>query len=267
MTGRLDGKVAIVTGGGSMGPGWGNGKAAAVLFAREGARVLVVDNRTEAAEEAAAIVTGEGGTAVPVTADVSREADVARLVADCIGRWGRVDILHNNVGIVVPGGPEDVKLEDWARGHDVNVTSILLTCRHALPHMKAQRTGVILNVSSIASLRWLGAPYISYNATKTAINGMTRAIAAQYGPDGIRCNSILPGLMRTPLVEGAVFKSLTGSDPDAFFAARAGVVPLRRWGDAWDVAEAALFLASDAARYITGTELVVDGGVTIQAGV
>ncbi|MGE0253280.1 MAG: SDR family NAD(P)-dependent oxidoreductase [Alphaproteobacteria bacterium] len=267
MTGRLDGKVAIVTGGGSIGPGWGNGKATAVTFAREGARVLVVDNRAEAAAETVALIEAEKGTAAACAADVSRDKDVARMVAECVERWGRVDILHNNVGIVVGGGPEEVSDEAWSRGHEVNVTSVMLACRHVLPHMKRQRTGVILNVSSIASQRWLGAAYISYNATKGALNAMTRALAAQYGPDGIRCNSILPGLMRTPLVEGAVFQSLAGNDPDAFFAERARIVPLRRFGDGWDTANAALFLASDEARYITGIELLVDGGVTIQAGV
>ena len=262
---RLRDKVVIVTGAGSAGEGWGNGKAASVLFAREGAAVVAVDIRPEAAEETAAIIADEGGECVVIEADVTRSADVERMVEESVDRFGRVDVLHNNVGIIEGGGPVEASEESWDRVHDVNLKSVYLTCKATIPRMAAQGGGVIVNVSSISGIRWMGIPYISYATTKAALNQLSRVVAVQHGKDNIRCNSVLPGLMLTPLVE-SILDAYPG-DRDSYFAERNAAIPLGRFGDAWDVARAALFLASDEAKYITGVELVVDGGVTLQTGI
>ncbi len=261
MADRLKDKVAIVTGAGSSGPGWGNGKAAAVLYAREGANVLAVDINPEAAAETAQIIADEGGVCETFAADVSDTQAVAAMADACADRFGRVDVLHNNVGIVEPGGPEEIDEAAWDRLIDINVKSMYLTCRHVLPHMARQKSGAIVNISSIASFYSLGYPCVSYSASKGAINAMTRNIALQYAKQGIRCNSVLPGLMDTPLIRGAVAAAY--DDVDAMIAKRDAQCPMGFMGDAWDTARAALFLASDDARYITGVELVVDGGVTL----
>ena len=272
MTGRLAGKIAVVTGAGSVGPGWGNGKATAVLYAREGAHVVAVDRDKAAARETAAIVLSEGGTCSVMRADVSDETGAADLVQDVLDRHKRIDVLHNNVGITVTGGPEDLRLEDWDRALKVNLTSVFLLCRAVLPAMAERRSGSIVNVSSISSLRWLrGLSYISYPVSKAALNAFTRVVAAQYGPQGIRCNAILPGFIMTPMVERSVLSATaaSGAEPlslDDYAARRAANIPLGFWGDAWDVARAALFLASDESKYITGVELVVDGGATLLTG-
>ena len=261
MAARLEDKVAIVTGAGSSGPGWGNGKACAVLFAREGARVLAVDIDADAAAETARLIEGEGGTCKTHLCDVSSPAAVADMVEACVAAFGRIDVLHNNVGIVEPGGPEDIGDNAWDRLIDVNVKSMYLTCRHVLPHMVRQGAGAIVNVSSIASFFSLGYPCVSYAASKGAVNALTRNVASQYAKQGIRCNAILPGLMDTPLIRGAVAAAY--DDVDAMIARRNALCPMGFMGDAWDTARAALFLASDEARYITGIELVVDGGLTL----
>tara|TARA_B100000315_G_C14436677_1_gene522750 strand:+ start:52 stop:843 length:792 start_codon:yes stop_codon:yes gene_type:complete len=261
MTGRLNDKVALVTGAGSIAPGWGNGKATAVLFAREGAKVLLVDINADAAGETKAIIDGEGGEAIVCVADVADEAACAAMVQACLDAYGRIDVLHNNVGIVEPGGPEQIAEANWDRLIDINVKSMYLTCRAALPHMVARGGGAIVNLSSIASFYSLGYPCVSYAASKGAINALTRNIAVQYAPKGIRCNAILPGLMNTPLVMASVAQAY--DDVDKIVAERDALCPLGHMGDAWDTAHAALFLASDDARYITGIELVVDGGITL----
>lgn len=272
MPGRLADKVAVVTGGGSREAGWANGKATAVLFAREGAEVIVVDRDAAAAEATVAAIAAEGGRASAHLADVADEASVGALFAAVMDRHGRVDVLHNSVGITVTGGPEDLALDDWDRALRVNLTSAFLTTRAALPHMAAAGRGAIVNVSSISSLRWLrGLSYISYPTSKAALNAFTRVVAAQYGPKGVRCNAVLPGFIMTPMVERTVLSAAGGPggeapDIEAYAAARAASIPLGYWGDAWDVAQAALYLASDEARYVTGIELVVDGGATVLAG-
>ncbi len=261
MPGRLDGKVALVTGAGSIGPGWGNGKASAVLFAREGAKVLAVDINLDAAREARQLIAAEGGTCEAIACDVSQNDQVAATVAACIERFGRIDILHNNVGIVALGGPVEASEESWDRVNAVNVKSMFLTCKHAIPHMQRQGGGAIVNIASIAGIRWLGVPYISYSATKAAIIQFTRAVALQYARTGIRANAILPGLMNTPMVHASIVEAY-GNTSDDMVRARDAQCPMGHMGDAWDVAYAALFLASDEAKYITGTELIVDGGLT-----
>jgi NAD(P)-dependent dehydrogenase (short-subunit alcohol dehydrogenase family) len=261
---RLKDKVAIITGAGSIGPGWGNGKAAAVAMAREGAKIFAIDLNPDAAVETKGIIEGEGGTCATFTADVSSSGDVADAVEACISAFGRIDILHNNVGIVEPGGPVEIGENAWDRLIDINVKSIYLMCRHVLPLMEAQGGGAIVNVSSIASFFSLGYPCVSYSASKGAINAMNRNIAIQYAGKGIRCNAILPGLMDTPLIRGAVADAY--DDIDAMLKKRDAQCPMGFMGDAWDTANAAVFLASDEARYITGIELVVDGGLTVANG-
>jgi NAD(P)-dependent dehydrogenase (short-subunit alcohol dehydrogenase family) len=264
--GRLTGKVAIVTGAGSAGLEWGIGKAVATLFAREGASVVALDRSEDAAFETAKIIQNEGGICEAVVADVTRQADVKDVVEACINQFGKIDILHNNVGILAPGGPEEVKDEDWDRVFAVNVTSLLYTCRAVLPHMAARRSGSIINVSSIASQRHLGIDYIAYPSSKAAVNQFSRALAVQYGPAGIRCNTILPGFIRTPMVKQQVLRALGAEADDGalkrYYDRREASIPLRRMGEAWDIAYAALYLASDESSYVTGLELVVDGGVT-----
>lgn len=259
---RLKDKVAIVTGAGAIGPGWGNGKATAVHFAREGARVFSVDINLEAAEETKGIIDGEGGECTVHRADVSSAGEVKVFVDRCLEVYGRVDVLHNNVGILEVGGPVETSEQSWERVLDVNLKSMFLTCKHVIPHMERQGGGAIVNISSIAGIRWLGVPYISYAATKGAIRQFTQSIAIQYAKQNIRANTVLPGLMNTPLVAKMLSDYYSDGDVEEMIRIRDAQCPTGKMGDAWDVAYASLFLASDEARYITGTELVVDGGYT-----
>ena len=259
---RLKDKVAIVTGAGSVGPGWGNGKAAAVLFAREGARVFCVDLKRPAAEETAGIIAEEGGTAVVQETDVSKADQVEAMVAACLERFGRIDVLHNNVGIAEVGGPVELSEADWDRVMAVNLKSMFLTCKHVLPVMARQGGGAIVNISSVAGIRWTGVSYISYYASKGAVLPFTRAIALEYADKGIRANSVLPGLMDTPMIVEPLRDVYGDGDVEKMKQVRDAQCPMGRMGDAWDVAYASLFLASDEAKYVTGTELIVDGGLT-----
>ena len=262
MTGRLAGKVAIVTGAGSVGPGWGNGKAVAALFAREGARVLCVDRNPAAAAETESIIVGEGNVGAAHVADVSDAAAVEGLVARCLELYGRVDVLHNNVGILEVGGPVEASEESWDRVMAVNLKSMFLTCKHALPVMVRQGAGAIVNVASVAGIRWLGVPYISYHASKAGVLQFTKAVALEYADRGVRANAILPGLMNTPMIVEPLKDAYGEGGVETMVRERAKQCPMGRMGDAWDVAHAALFLASDEARYVTGADLVVDGGLT-----
>jgi NAD(P)-dependent dehydrogenase (short-subunit alcohol dehydrogenase family) len=257
MAGRLDGKVAMVVGAGSSGPGWGNGKATAVLFAREGAKLFCVDINLAAAEETVAIIRGEGGTAEAWRADVAKAADVEALVARCLEVYGRIDVLDNTVGILEVGGPVEASEESWDRVIDVNLKSMFLTCKHVLPVMLRQGGGAIVNIGSIAGIRDTGVPYISYSASKGAVLPFTRSVALQYAKQGIRANAVLPGLMNTPMIVEPLKGAYASGDVDEMIRLRDAQCPTGSMGDAWDVAHAALFLASDEARYITGTHLVV----------
>jgi len=265
---RLKGKTAMVVGAGSIGPGWGNGKATAATFAREGARVFCVDRNGAAAEETVKIITSEGGTAVAFTADVSRAADVEAMVAACLKTFERIDVLDNNVGIAEMGSVVEVTEAEWDRVFAVNLKSAFLSMKHVIPVMQRQGGGSIINISSIASIRHLGISYVTYATTKAAMNQMTRTTAVQYAPDHIRVNAILPGLMKTPMVEhsAGLAASYAKGDVEAMWRARDPQVPMGHMGDAWDVANAALFLASDESKYVTGLELVVDGGITCKVG-
>ncbi len=273
MSGRLRGKVAIVAGAGSIGPGWGNGKATATVFAREGARVICADINRDAAEETAAIIQNEGGQAFAVEADVTSGDAVADLVGRALGRYGRIDILDNNVGIAEPGGVVELEEAVWDRVFRINLTGAFLAMKHVIPVMQRQfeesgEGGSIINISSIAAIRHGGLPYASFAATKAALNQLTRTTAAQYAHQKIRVNAVLPGLMKTPTVaHSAGFSGAQREgEIEAMWAAHDAQVPMGHMGEAWDVAHAALFLASDEARYVTGLELVVDGGITLKHG-
>jgi NAD(P)-dependent dehydrogenase (short-subunit alcohol dehydrogenase family) len=261
---RLKGKIAMVVGAGSIGPGWGNGKATAVTFAREGATVFCVDRNGAAAEETAGIITGEGGKATAFTADVARAGEVEAMVAACMKDYDRIDVLDNNVGIAEIGSVVEVSEADWDRVFAVNLKSSYLAMKHVIPVMQKQGGGSIINISSIASIRHLGISYVTYGATKAAMNQMTRTTAVQFARDHVRVNAILPGLMKTPMVahSAGLAASYSAGGVEAMWRARDAQVPMGHMGDAWDVANAALFLASDESKYVTGIELVVDGGIT-----
>ncbi|GGF55400.1 oxidoreductase [Azorhizobium oxalatiphilum] len=263
MTDRLKDKIAIVFGAGSVGPGWGNGKATAALFARNGAHVACVDINRAAAEETVSIISGEGGRASAHACDVTKSDSIAQVVAEVMAAHGRIDVLHNNVGYAQMGGPIELDEAGWDRTMDINVKSCFLTAKHVLPHMLAQKSGAIVNVSSIAAIRYTGYPYSAYYASKAAVNNFTMGLALQYAKDGIRVNAIMPGLMNTPLI----FQQISGqyANADEMVAARDAACPSGKMGTAWDIAKAALFLASDDAAYITGVSLPVDGGLSCRA--
>ncbi len=269
--GRLAGKVAVVIGAGSAGPGWGNGKATAVTFTREGAKVVCADMRLAAAEETAALIAAEGGEAFAVACDWTKSDQLAALVAETLRRWGRIDVLDNNVGIAETGGVLDIDEAEWDRVFAINLKGAYLAMKHVIPVMLRQfeaggKGGAIINISSIASVRYTGVPYVTYAATKAALNHMTRVTAVEFAARGIRVNAILPGLMKTPMVEhsAGLARAYAGGDIEEMWRARDRQVPMGHMGDAWDVANAALFLASDESRYVTGIELLVDGGITLK---
>ena len=258
---RLKRKVAIVTGAGSIGPGMGNGKATAILFAREGARVMLVDLNPEAAEETKQVIDEKGGECVVFKADVSKSDDCKSMVEKCIQTFGRVDILHNNVALGAHGGPVETSEEHWDRVMEVNLKSIFLTCKYALPYMEKQGSGSIINISSVAGIRAEPSPLLAYAVSKAGIIAFTREVAIQYAAKGIRVNAILPGLMKTPRV-AYYYQDAWGGEIDEMWRRRDAMSPTGKQGEPWDVAYAALFLASDEAKYITGTTLIVDGGIT-----
>jgi len=251
---RLAGKVAIVTGAGSRAEGIGNGRAAAVLFAREGARVLLVDHQREAAEATHAMIKTEGGEAAVFVADVTRNDDCQAMVDEAVRRWGRLDILDNNVGIGSRGSVVDIDEAEWDRVMKVNVTSMMLTGKHAVPAMARTGGGAIVTISSISALRPRG--LTAYSASKGAVIALTRAMAIDHAAQNVRVNCIAPGPVYTPMVYAAGM-------PADLRERRRQASPLGIEGTGWDIGYAALFLVSDEARYVTGVVLPVDGGVTI----
>jgi len=263
MGGRLQDKVALITGAGSIGPGWGNGKATAVLFAREGAAVFGVDRNLDAANETKGIIEGEGGVCATHVADVAKAESVQAMVEACVSAFGRIDVLVNNVGIARTGGIVATAEADWDLVTDVNQKSVYLTCRHVVPVMERQGSGSIVNIASVAAHRWTGISYASYYATKGAVVSLSRAIALEFAGNGIRCNSVSPGLMDTPMVHHGLTGAY-GADGDVanLIRVRTAQCPMGHMGTGWDTAHAVLFLASDEAKYITGTDLIVDGGLT-----
>jgi len=265
---RLKGKTAIVVGAGSIGPGWGNGKAVAVQFAREGARVLAVDLREHAAFETRDVITRSGGTCEAFVGDVSKGEVARRMVERCVEVFGTVDVLHNNAGAMVPGGPCEVSEDDWDRAFTTNIRTMFLACRFVLPIMERQRNGSIVNIGSVSASRFLGMPALAYSTSKGAVMSFTRALAAQYGPHKIRSNVITPGIIDTPvlaMVADRIAASTNALPGPQAKAARERTVPLGRFGSAWDVAHAAVYLASEEASYVNGAELVIDGGLSCMA--
>ena len=259
----LTGKVAIVTGAGSVGPGWGNGRATATLLARQGASVLLVDVVEAAVQETRKTIEAEGHACATHRCDMLNAAEVQQMVQACIDRFKRVDILVNNVGGSEPGNPVTLSEEAWDRQIDFNLKTVFLGCKYVLPLMEAQGNGVIVNISSVAGLRNLGdRAHVGYSAGKAAVIQFSRSTAGTYAKKGIRCNTVVPGLMHTPLVEHRLIRQLSASDAQSLIAKRDAQVPMGRMGTGWDVAHAVLFLASDEAGYITGTEIIVDGGYT-----
>ena len=263
----LKGKVAMVTGAGSVGPGWGNGKATATLMARQGAQIFATDISESAVEETRKIIEGEGGTCMAHVCDMLDAHAVKEAVDTCMARYGRIDILVNNVGGSHPGNPVDMPEEVWDRQIDFNLKTPFLGCKYVIPIMEAQGGGAIVNISSIAGLRMSsGRVHVGYSASKAGVIGFSKSVALAYAKKKIRCNTVVPGLMHTPLVEHRLVRQLATNDAAALIAKRDAQVPMGKMGTGWDVAHAVLFLASDEASYITGTEIIVDGGIT-SAGV
>ncbi|WP_406440656.1 SDR family oxidoreductase [Streptomyces sp. NBC_01613] len=260
--GRLAGRIAVIGGAGSVGPGWGNGRATAVIFAREGATVFLADRDKESLEVTARQVREEGGTAHTAVLDVTEPAAVRDYFAECERLAGRIDVLVNNVGGSRPGGAVDLSIEDWEGQLRTNLTSAFLACKHAVPVMRRGGGGAIVNTASASGLRWTGAAQVGYAAAKAAVIQLSRVTAVQYAPDRIRVNTVVPGQLHTPMVEARLAGQRAGGDVQRLLAERQARIPLGFMGDGRDTGYAALFLASDEARFVTGTEIVVDGGMT-----
>lgn len=268
MAGRLQDKVALVTGAGSIGPGWGNGRAIAVRFAQEGALVYGVDRDVSRMDETvrmAAELAQVGPERLVVSAcDVTQGSAVKAAVEACLARFGRIDVLVNNVGGSAPGGPVEMSEDVWNAQIDHNLKSVFLMCKHVLPVMESQGSGVIVNMASTSGLRWTGSAQVAYAATKAAVIQLSRVVAVQYAKKGIRVNTVVPGQLHTPMVEGRLASQRAGGDVQALLEKRQARIPLPFMGDGMDSANAALFLASDEARFVTGTEIVVDGGMSVR---
>ncbi len=262
MPGRLHGRVAIVFGAGSSGTRMSNGRATALVFAREGAWVAAIDRDPSQAQQTADLIRDEGGTALALTADVTHETDVAHAIAATVAELGVPSILHNNVGATTTGDITNLDLAAWDASFRVNVGSVFLTCKHAIPHLLGTGHGAIVNVSSLAGTRWTGYPYPAYMAAKAAVNQLTVALALRYAGDGLRVNAVVPGLIDTPLADQL---TKPGDDADQVHAARDSRSPTGRSGTPWDVAHAAAFLSSDDAAYINAVCLPVDGGLAARA--
>jgi NAD(P)-dependent dehydrogenase (short-subunit alcohol dehydrogenase family) len=260
MGSRLKDKVALIAGAGSIGPGWGNGRATTVRFVEEGAKVFAVDRDARSLEET---VAKAPGIATHIC-DVTDGAAVKEMIAACVKQFGRLDILVNNVGGSAAGGPVEMTEEVWDAQVDLNLKSVFLACKHALPVMEGQRGGAIVNIASASGIRWSGSAQVAYAATKAGVIQLSRVVAVQYASKGIRVNSVVPGQLHTPMVEARLAKQRMGGDVEALLKSRVKRIPLGFAGDGRDTANAVLFLASDEARFITGTEIVVDGGMTVR---
>ncbi|WP_454828011.1 SDR family NAD(P)-dependent oxidoreductase [Paraburkholderia xenovorans] len=261
-SGRLRDRVALVTGAGCIGPGWGNGRAIAVRFAEEGAHVVAIDRNLASMDETLELIRQAGGKVTPYECDVTDSAAVERLVADTVARSGRIDVLVNNVGAPAPGGPVQLSEAQWGEQLELNLTTTFLMCHHVLPVMEGQAGGSIVNIASTSGIRWTGAAQVGYAAAKAGVIQFARVVAVEYASKNIRANSVVPGLLYTPMVDTTIARNQTGGDLELLLRKRKARIPLPFMGDGRDTANAALFLASDEARFITGTEIVVDGGMS-----
>ena len=261
MAGRLQDKVALVTGAGCVGPGWGNGRATAVRFAQEGAKVFAADKSGEAMKETLARVAEFGGTIRAHECDVTSNASVKVMIDACMAAFGRIDVLVNNVGGSAAGGPVELSEEAFDAQLDYNLKSVFLTCKHVLPIMEKQGGGSIINLASTSGLRWTGSAQVGYATSKAGVIQFSRVVAVQYANKGIRVNTVVPGQLHTPMVEARLAKQRAGGDVEALLKSRVARIPLGFMGDGRDTANAALFLASDEARFVSGTEIVVDGAM------
>lgn len=261
-TGRLAGKIALITGAGSVGPGWGNGRASAIRFAEEGALVYVADFDADRLEETLKFAGPLRERMEPGYVDVMQSESIEKMVQACIAKFGRIDILMNNVGGSAKGGPIEMSEEVWDSQVDYNLKSIFLTCKFVLPSMISQGSGSIINMASTSGQRWTGSAQIGYASTKAGVIQFSKVLAVQYAKQSIRVNTIVPGQLHTPMVETRLAKQRAGGDVALILEQRQSRIPLPFMGDGRDTANAALFLASDEARFITGTEIVVDGGMS-----
>ena len=264
MTGRLDGTICVVVGAGQQpGPTIGNGRATSLRFAEEGANLLLVDRDADAVARTRDDVARTGATVAAETLVVDITADDApdTIVRTAIDTFGRLDVLHNNVGIGGGGGPVELSEEHWDKVIDTNLKSMFLTCKYVLPYMEKQGSGAIVNVSSMAAVRFAPYPMLAYSSSKAGLNAFTRSVAMQYAQQGIRSNCIMPGLINTPMAIEGLSKRL-GIEKEDLIRMRDDAVPMRHMGEAWDIAYTALFLASDEAKYITGVVIAVDGGLS-----
>lgn len=261
---RFEGKVAVVTGAGCVGPGWGNGRAVAVRLAEEGARVIALDRDPSRLAETIERAGPAGASIHARACDVTRSEAIASLVAGTLAAHGRIDVLVNNVGGSAAGGPVEMSEEVFDAQVAFNLKSVFLACKHVLPAMQRQKSGAIVNVSSTSGLRWTGAAQVAYAATKAGVIQLSRVVAVQHAKDGIRVNTVVPGQLHTPMVEARLAGQRAGGDVEALLRQRLSRIPLGFMGDGRDTAAAVLFLASDEARFITGTEVVVDGGMTVR---
>ena len=259
---RLSGKVAIVTGAGCVGPGWGNGRAIAYRYAQEGAKVFAVDKDLASMKETLEKVASIGGEISAHECDVTDTAAVARMVAACRRQYGAVDILVNNVGAPRPGGALALSEDDWDQQIDLNLKTVFIVSKQVIPIMEEQGGGSIVNIASTSGIRWTGAPQIGYAAAKAGVIQYGRVAGVELAKKGIRVNSVVPGQMHTPLVDAVLAKAQAAGDIASLLERRQKRIPMSFMGDGLDTANAALFLASDEARFITGTEIVVDGGMS-----
>jgi len=262
MAGRLEGKVAFITGAGSVGPGWGNGRATAVRFAQEGARVFATDIDLARLEETLNLAGEFKKNIKTGVLDVTQSVSIEESIHFCIKEFGGLDVLVNIVGGSAKGGPIELSEEEWDAQVDFNLKSVFLTCKYALPEMIKKESGSIVNLASTSGIRWTGSAQIAYASTKAGVIQFSRVLAVQYGKQNIRVNTVVPGQLHTPMVETRLAKQRVGGDVKLLLQQRQSRIPLPFMGDGRDTANAALFLASDEARFITGTEIIVDGGMS-----
>ncbi|MEH6821791.1 MAG: SDR family NAD(P)-dependent oxidoreductase [Dietzia psychralcaliphila] len=261
---ELENKIALVVGAGTDGEGVGLGRATAITFAREGAHVVCADVSAESAERTAEMIRSEGYCAEAVQVDVTEEDQVKTMTDTVVQAHGRLDVLHNNVGIAAAGGVTDLAISDWQKGLALNLTGAFLTMRHAIPHMVSTGGGSIVNISSVAAVAWSGVPYAAYYAGKAGLDHLSRTTAVEFAQQGVRVNVVQPGLIKTPMVarSAGIADAYADGDIEAMWAKRDAQTPTGHMGESWDVAYASLFLASDRAKYISGAVLPVDGALT-----